>query len=332
MDFQSSPLPPHHHVYLDPPPPQWSQQQEGGGGSSDEVSQQQLIPSIVQDHGSAQGRPPGSMVVQARLAKLPPPEAALKCPRCESTNTKFCYFNNYSLTQPRHFCKTCRRYWTRGGALRNVPVGGGCRRNKKISKRKRGSSKSPVKLANSPINSKPISCGSGNSIFENFLCQTHPTAHLPILPNLPPLSEYSQADIYGQAAAGLGGMGSGALGLILGNRSFDEQQQWRGAHHQFPFLAGLDPNPLSISTTTYNPSETDVVDHHPLMKVELGSMGVNLSRNLLASINDHENIGNHDHQYWAGGGNHTNIIASSAWIDHLSGFDTSSSTPTRHLL
>ncbi|KAL5683111.1 hypothetical protein ACJX0J_009496, partial [Zea mays] len=32
---------------------------------------------------------------------------------------------------PRYFCKTCRRYWTKGGALRNVPVGGGCRKNKR---------------------------------------------------------------------------------------------------------------------------------------------------------------------------------------------------------
>ncbi|KAK2997326.1 hypothetical protein RJ639_026002 [Escallonia herrerae] len=64
---------------------------------------------------------PGSMVDRARLAKLPLPEAGLNCPRCDSTNTKFCYFNNYSLLQPRHFCKTCRRYWTRGGALRSVP-------------------------------------------------------------------------------------------------------------------------------------------------------------------------------------------------------------------
>ncbi|XP_006848559.2 dof zinc finger protein PBF [Amborella trichopoda] len=45
-------------------------------------------------------------------------------------NTKFCYYNNYNLTQPRHFCKTCRRYWTKGGALRNVPIGGGCRKTK----------------------------------------------------------------------------------------------------------------------------------------------------------------------------------------------------------
>ncbi|MQL76680.1 hypothetical protein Taro_009069 [Colocasia esculenta] len=60
-----------------------------------------------------------------------PPEQGLKCPRCDSPNTKFCYYNNYSLAQPRYFCKTCRRYWTKGGALRNVPVGGGCRKSKK---------------------------------------------------------------------------------------------------------------------------------------------------------------------------------------------------------
>ncbi|KAM3372473.1 hypothetical protein ACQJBY_019384 [Aegilops geniculata] len=64
---------------------------------------------------------------------LPPPpaEQAVRCPRCDSPNTKFCYYNNYSLSQPRHFCKTCRRYWTKGGALRSVPVGGGCRKNKR---------------------------------------------------------------------------------------------------------------------------------------------------------------------------------------------------------
>ncbi|THU54192.1 hypothetical protein C4D60_Mb10t22450 [Musa balbisiana] len=61
----------------------------------------------------------------------PHPEQALKCPRCASTNTKFCYYNNYSLSQPRYFCKGCRRYWTQGGSLRNVPVGGGCRKNKR---------------------------------------------------------------------------------------------------------------------------------------------------------------------------------------------------------
>ncbi|KAL3824707.1 hypothetical protein ACJIZ3_020736 [Penstemon smallii] len=56
---------------------------------------------------------------------------AMKCPRCDSLNTKFCYYNNYNQSQPRHFCKSCRRYWTKGGVLRNVPVGGGCRKAKR---------------------------------------------------------------------------------------------------------------------------------------------------------------------------------------------------------
>lgn len=58
-------------------------------------------------------------------------ELAPNCPRCDSSNTKFCYYNNYSLSQPRYFCKGCRRYWTKGGSLRNVPVGGGCRKNRR---------------------------------------------------------------------------------------------------------------------------------------------------------------------------------------------------------
>lgn len=71
----------------------------------------------------------------------PQKEQAINCPRCNSTNTKFCYYNNYSLTQPRYFCKTCRRYWTEGGSLRNIPVGGGSRKNKRQSSSSSSSSK-----------------------------------------------------------------------------------------------------------------------------------------------------------------------------------------------
>ncbi|CAH2049779.1 unnamed protein product [Thlaspi arvense] len=58
----------------------------------------------------------------------------LPCPRCASTNTKFCYYNNYNFSQPRHFCKSCRRYWTHGGTLRDIPIGGGSRKNAKRSR------------------------------------------------------------------------------------------------------------------------------------------------------------------------------------------------------
>ncbi|XP_010263782.1 PREDICTED: dof zinc finger protein DOF3.4-like [Nelumbo nucifera] len=83
----------------------------------------------------------------------PPPEHEhLPCPRCDSTNTKFCYYNNYNLSQPRHFCKSCRRYWTQGGTLRNIPVGGGSRKN---AKRSRTSSSSVA--PHDPIPANPVS-------------------------------------------------------------------------------------------------------------------------------------------------------------------------------
>lgn len=61
---------------------------------------------------------------------LKKPDKILPCPRCNSMETKFCYFNNYNVNQPRHFCRNCKRYWTAGGTMRNVPVGSGRRRNK----------------------------------------------------------------------------------------------------------------------------------------------------------------------------------------------------------
>lgn len=62
------------------------------------------------------------------------PDKIIPCPRCKSMETKFCYFNNYNVNQPRHFCKGCQRYWTAGGALRNVPIGAGRRKAKPPSR------------------------------------------------------------------------------------------------------------------------------------------------------------------------------------------------------
>ncbi|KAK7397450.1 hypothetical protein VNO78_18622 [Psophocarpus tetragonolobus] len=89
---------------------------------------QALIPRFVKP---MEGISPDSCT-RPGIEKKARPQEQLSCPRCSSTNTKFCYYNNYSLTQPRYFCKTCRRYWTEGGSLRNVPVGGGSRKNKKV--------------------------------------------------------------------------------------------------------------------------------------------------------------------------------------------------------
>ncbi|THG07385.1 hypothetical protein TEA_016177 [Camellia sinensis var. sinensis] len=96
--------------------------------------------TIHDDPGMDSSSPSGDMLTCSRPLMerrvRPQHDQALKCPRCDSTHTKFCYYNNYSLSQPRYFCKTCRRYWTKGGTLRNIPVGGGCRKNKKVSSKK----------------------------------------------------------------------------------------------------------------------------------------------------------------------------------------------------
>ncbi|KHN43611.1 Dof zinc finger protein DOF5.7 [Glycine soja] len=100
------------------------------------------------DQDATQGRKFTTTTTTTTTTTRPAPEQGVKCPRCDSSNTKFCYYNNYSLTQPRHFCKTCRRYWTNGGALRNVPIGGGCRKNKRaVVKPSSSSSSSSPRLS-----------------------------------------------------------------------------------------------------------------------------------------------------------------------------------------
>lgn len=95
---------------------------------------------------SNNNNPTSSSTLQPPPQKAPPPRALtheekkeqclkkpdklIPCPRCESVDTKFCYYNNYNINQPRHFCKSCQRYWTAGGTLRNVLVGAGRRKNK----------------------------------------------------------------------------------------------------------------------------------------------------------------------------------------------------------
>nr|GMC83884.1 dof zinc finger protein DOF1.4 [Ipomoea batatas]GMC89957.1 dof zinc finger protein DOF1.4 [Ipomoea batatas]GMD54148.1 dof zinc finger protein DOF1.4 [Ipomoea batatas] len=111
----------------------------------------------------------------------------LKCPRCDSSNTKFCYYNNYSLSQPRHFCKACKRYWTRGGTLRNVPVGGGCRKNnKRIRRSSSSSSSSPaaIDVVSSSSTSPAVSSAPLQILGPQTKPQINPLFYgLPINPN-----------------------------------------------------------------------------------------------------------------------------------------------------
>ncbi|XWS67049.1 hypothetical protein CRYUN_Cryun05aG0253100 [Craigia yunnanensis] len=253
MDFTSIP------AYLDPDNWQQHPNHQAGPSSSASAHQFPTPPPPPQPHGGGGSGliRPGSLADRARLANIPMPEAALKCPRCESTNTKFCYFNNYSLTQPRHFCKTCRRYWTRGGALRNVPVGGGCRRNKRS---KGSSSKSPVS------GDRQTASGSSSTISSN---STGSTDILGLGPQVPPprfmaplhhLTEFGgSTDIglnYGTISAPLGGTsdlsfqiasalasGAGGDGAAPGTSllTMTGLDQWRLQQGpQFPFLGGLE--------------------------------------------------------------------------------------------
>ncbi|XP_022744147.1 dof zinc finger protein DOF2.4-like [Durio zibethinus] len=335
-------------AYLDPA--NWQQHPNHQAGSSSSASSHQLPPPPPppppppQPHGGggAGSIRPGSMADRARLANIPMPEAALKCPRCESTNTKFCYFNNYSLTQPRHFCKTCRRYWTRGGALRNVPVGGGCRRNKRS---KGSSSKSPVS------GDLQTASGSSSTISSNSTGSTDILGLGPQVPSLrfmAPLHHLTEfggsSDIglnYGTISAPLGGtsdlsfqigsaLASGA-GAAPGTSllTMTGLDQWRLQQApQFPYLGGLESSSgelYQFESAGVEPSDYGGGASHqvrpkissptatqmaPVKMEDNNQQELNLSRQYLG-------VPGNDH-YWGG----------TAWTD-LSSF--SSSSTSNHL-
>ncbi|XP_022767529.1 dof zinc finger protein DOF5.1-like isoform X2 [Durio zibethinus] len=311
-----------HHQLPPPPPPPPPQQPHGGGGA-----------------GSIR---PGSMADRARLANIPMPEAALKCPRCESTNTKFCYFNNYSLTQPRHFCKTCRRYWTRGGALRNVPVGGGCRRNKRS---KGSSSKSPVS------GDRQAASGSSSTISSN---STGSTDILGLGPQVPPLrsmaplqhlTEFGGSDIglnCWTISAPVGGTsdlsfqigsalasGAGGAGASLGTSllTMSGLDQWRLQQApQFPFLGGLE------SSSGLYQFESGGVDHpsgygggagHQVRPKISSSTVTQMASLKMEDINNQQEL-NLSRQFLGAPGN-DQYWGGTAWTD-LSSFSSSSTT------
>ncbi|XP_040380626.1 dof zinc finger protein DOF3.6-like isoform X2 [Oryza brachyantha] len=229
----------------------------GGDGNSHELLQQSIMPGTIPEGGGGGGggvgpAKPMSMSERARLARIPLPEPGLKCPRCDSTNTKFCYFNNYSLSQPRHFCRACRRYWTRGGALRNVPVGGGYRRHAKRAKPKAASAAAAAGSSAATAGSTPA--GSTTS-------STCTTANAPALPAmlggnlsiLPPLLRLADFDAMslGSTFSGMGGkppvdaagcysVGSGGATTAAG------LEQWRLQQMQsFPFFHAMDQATLA---------------------------------------------------------------------------------------
>ncbi|KAL4560029.1 hypothetical protein LXL04_032177 [Taraxacum kok-saghyz] len=143
-----------------------------------------------------------------------PEHEHLKCPRCDSSNTKFCYYNNYNLSQPRHFCKNCRRYWTKGGTLRNIPIGGGTRKNKRSS------------ICNKRCNS--ISTPSSNSMAMAV------AVAVAVAPSTPAEPKPEASGIYGYGNDQIGGVGGGSFSSLLGSSS--------GGQFAKLLMDGLSPN------------------------------------------------------------------------------------------
>ncbi|GAB4824386.1 hypothetical protein Ancab_007273 [Ancistrocladus abbreviatus] len=326
MVFSSLPL------YIDPP--NWQQHQQGSGSHDQNQHLQRAAaatPLLPPQSGGGIGVSttttairPNSMAERARLAKIPQPEAPLQCPRCESTNTKFCYFNNYNLSQPRHFCKTCRRYWTRGGALRNVPVGGGCRRNSKRGKNSR--SKSPINSTYSTDHQRHQRPSAASSDAEltggghhDFL-QQHPASQFSFMSSL----------------QNPGQLGMGSLGLSLEGIQLPQLADFpliNNNHHSggaaaqhFHFLpaAGFEvPSPAAAAAALY-PFQNASVGHDQaatstgLISSHLTSVKMEENRGL--QINKHVIGMPEGHQFWGvGGGNAT------MWSD-LSRINTSSAS------
>ncbi|XP_077212759.1 cyclic dof factor 1-like [Tasmannia lanceolata] len=97
------------------------------------MNENRKTPSVEEETAAVEALKPEEEqndTISSKEKTLKKPDKILPCPRCNSLDTKFCYYNNYNVNQPRHFCKNCQRYWTAGGTMRNVPVGAGRRKNK----------------------------------------------------------------------------------------------------------------------------------------------------------------------------------------------------------
>ncbi|KAL9416004.1 hypothetical protein AB3S75_039240 [Citrus x aurantiifolia] len=296
-------------VYLDPP--NWHHQQPNHqqGAGSENPHQLPPIPSAPHHVVGVGGAPggagsirPGSMADRARLAKIP-------------------------HTEPRHFCKACRRYWTRGGALRNVPVGGGCRRNKK-SKSSSSSSKSPANNTE-----KPQQMGNSNStsslppeIIGHLQQQCNTPHQIPLMPSLHNLSQYNMGSI-GLNFGGIGassGVGSSHstdhVGFQIGSNSSMSSSailSAAGGVQQFTFFEPPNTGLYSFQAEGIEAPSSLVVASNPRVseqapaKMEDHHQELNLSRPFFGI--------SENNQYWSGNN----------WTD-LSALNNS--TSTNHLL
>ncbi|KAI3759291.1 hypothetical protein L6452_06994 [Arctium lappa] len=173
---------------------------------------------------------------------LKKPDKLLPCPRCDSINTKFCYYNNSNINQPRHFCKSCQRYWTAGGTMRNMPVGAGRRKKKNppshcrfiISQEAFGSPAAPQ-----------IEFVADSDVVHNGI---HPTKVLSFGPNSPQVgANLSVAS--GRVGENGDDCSSGST-VITSNSVVDKIQDNNGFHSQVHWIPG--------ASWSYNPWNTAI--------------------------------------------------------------------------
>ncbi|KAI9070531.1 hypothetical protein K1719_047506, partial [Acacia pycnantha] len=160
----------------------------------------------------------------------PPPQQPQKCPRCDSLNTKFCYYNNYSLSQPRYFCKACRRYWTQGGTLRSVRVGGGCRK----PKRTKGSSSSSADATSAPSREAEVQS-------DPSVASSASAAATLAVPSISPFYQ-------GGACAGGGG---GYLSSLAAIQSLNPSQPF----NQMSLLSGFGGADIPLASSSIRPPQ-----------------------------------------------------------------------------
>lgn len=108
---------------------------EGVGSEARAKSNAEASTSLETGGKKAEAKSKTAAEMKGKREPLPRPDYHVSCPRCKSDDTKFCYYNNYNIKQPRFYCKKCCRYWTEGGMLRNMSVGAGRRKSKGAKER-----------------------------------------------------------------------------------------------------------------------------------------------------------------------------------------------------
>ncbi|KAF2318765.1 hypothetical protein GH714_010542 [Hevea brasiliensis] len=272
-------------VYLDPPNRQQQpNQQQGAGGENPQLPPPPPPPgtgvAALEQSGLARWL---NELDWLRFHNLRQP---LNVRDVNQQILNLCYFNNYSLTQPRHFCKTCRRYWTRGGALRSVP----------------GTWSSTTTIANlPPLNH--LSDYNSTDIGLNFV-GIQPTGAATVLVVV--LVWSFRLEVPVQV-------------VLVGLLSSALVDQWRLQQvQQFPFLANFEPPtglypyegegfqpPNYVGQLRSRPLDSGVTQLASVKMEE--NQGLNLSKNFLGMSGNE--------QYWGG----------NAWTD-LPGFTSSSTS------